>query len=176
MHSGGARRGGVLRELPLSGDAQATIDALREELQTLKSTLEAHGTAGGPGPCLIPGGLITAVNGRKVEPSRVTFRNGDRVTVWDPASQQEHAFLHLESTAPKQTQKPTANQQQDERVEMAEQIEQIEQEQEQEDVAEAERLAADAGLDESMVSFLEMEEMGEFLELSAASFRVRELC
>ena len=131
MHTGAARK---IREhgmFPLS-DAQATIEALREEVGRLKTTLEAHGTTGGPAPCLIPGGLITAVNGRKVEPSRATFQNGDRVTVWDPASQQEHAFLHLESTAPKQTQKTVGNQQQ-------QQVEAEEKEREEEAQAEAVR-------------------------------------
>ena len=158
--SGGVRKGGVLREhgmFPVGSDAQVTIDALREEVRRLESTLQ------GSAACLIPGGLITTVNGRKVEPNfgsadaPVTFQNGDRVTVWDPASQQEHAFLHLESTtAPKQQLGHNPNGGSAARVEASEQQNE---ERAAEAEAEAERASAALGLDDSMVSFLEMEEM-----------------
>ncbi len=157
-----ARRDRILREhgvFAVGSDAQATIDALREEVRRLESTLQAHGADSGQGgaPYLVPGGLITTVNGRKVEGSAdrpFAFKHGDRVTVWDPASQQEHAFLHLKSTeAPKErlaherTAQPV--------VAVA-----SEEEQNQETAhAEAEHAAAALNLDSSMVSFLEAEEM-----------------
>eukprot|EP01043_Picozoa_sp_COSAG02_P008477 COSAG02_NODE_272_length_26345_cov_761.363179_4_plen_982_part_00 len=156
-----ARRDRILREhgvFAVGSDAQATIDALREEVRRLESTLQAHGADSGQGPpCLVPGGLITTVNGRRVEGSAdrpVAFKHGDRVTVWDPASQQEHAFLHLNSTeAPKERLA-------DGRTPQPVVAAASEEEQNQETAhAEAEHAAATLGLDSSMVSFLEAEEM-----------------
>ena len=160
-----ARRDHILREhgmFAVSSDAQATIDALREEVRRLESTLQAHSAESGQGGavCLITGGLITTVNGRKVGPKfgstdrPVAFKHGDRVTVWDPASQQEHAFLHLESTgAPKH---PLDR----ERTAQPPDVAANEQEQSQATAhTEAGHAPTPLDLNNSMVSFLEAEEM-----------------
>ena len=162
---GRAAKGALLREgFGLNpSDAQATIAALREEVRRLESTLQAaqqHSGGGAPSaglssepghvrvetggkaPCAIAGGLTTALNGGD---GQAAFQNGDRVTVWDPASQQEHVFLHLESTAPRPASSGSAAA--------------VPEPAGGEEQGAADQSASLLGMDDSMVSFLQMEEM-----------------